>query len=164
MVKWLTQGGMLIAAAALVGVLLGAGIYTANHAQALSYLSSDPRACVNCHIMREVYDGWQKASHHHVAVCVDCHLPHDIVGKYLTKIEHGWNHSRAFTMQDFHEPIQIGARSAAVVEHNCVNCHRSFISGIVQAQTGFVDAHANLKAENGSFGCVHCHKGVGHGQ
>lgn len=163
--QWLRCGGVVVVAAGLMGVLGGAGLYTARHAEALSYLSNDPKACVNCHIMREVYDGWQKASHHHVAVCVDCHLPHDFIGKYLTKVEHGWNHSRAFTMQDFHEPIQIGRRSAAVVEHNCVQCHQGLIGGVLQAQTAFQDAHASFRsAGDGSFGCVHCHRGVGHGE
>ncbi|ADH63854.1 cytochrome c nitrate reductase, small subunit [Allomeiothermus silvanus DSM 9946] len=163
--QWLRRGGIVVVAAGMMGVLGGAGLYTAQHAEALSYLSNDPKACANCHIMREVYDGWQKASHHHVAVCVDCHLPHDFIGKYLTKVEHGWNHSRAFTMQDFHEPIQIGRRSAAVVEHNCVQCHQGLIGGVLQAQTAFQDAHAGFRsAGDGSFGCVHCHRGVGHGE
>ncbi len=39
------------------------------------------------------------------------------------KAEHGWNHSKAFTLQDFHEPIQIGARSARLVQDNCLACH-----------------------------------------
>src|SRR5262245_623919 len=56
---------------ALVGVLVGIGGYTVHYAGALSYLSDDPKACVNCHIMREQYDGWQKASHHAVATCND---------------------------------------------------------------------------------------------
>jgi cytochrome c nitrite reductase small subunit len=44
-----------------------------------SYLSSDPAVCINCHIMQEQYDGWLHGSHHAVAVCNDCHLPHDNV-------------------------------------------------------------------------------------
>lgn len=51
--NWLTGGGMVLLSALLLGVMAGAGSYTANHAQALSYLSNDPKACVNCHIMRE---------------------------------------------------------------------------------------------------------------
>lgn len=165
MQRWLVGGGILVLAAALVGVLAGSGAYTASQAKALSYLSNDPKACVNCHVMREVFDDWQKGSHHHVALCVDCHLPHDFVGKYLTKVEHGWNHSRAFTLQDFHEPIQIGARSLAVAEHNCVGCHFSLIGGVREAQTAYDDAHANLKADaHGTYGCTHCHQGIGHGR
>jgi cytochrome c nitrite reductase small subunit len=51
-------------------LLLGAGGYTFFYARGASYLSSDPRMCVNCHIMRDQFDGWQKASHHAFARCM----------------------------------------------------------------------------------------------
>jgi len=69
------------------GALAGVGAYTFRYAEGLSYLSADPGACVNCHIMRPQYDGWSKSSHHAVAVCVDCHLPQDFFAKYLAKID-----------------------------------------------------------------------------
>jgi len=56
--------------------------------------------------MREQYDGWQKTTHHAVATCNDCHVPHDLIGKYMAKVEHGYRHSKGFTFQDFHEPIR----------------------------------------------------------
>jgi nitrate/TMAO reductase-like tetraheme cytochrome c subunit len=71
--------------AALVGVLVGLGAYTFRYAEGLSYFSTDPRACVNCHIMRDPYDSWQKASHHATATCVECHLPTAFVAKYLAR-------------------------------------------------------------------------------
>ena len=43
----------------LVGVLCGLGGYTFWYAEGASYFSSDPRACINCHVMREHFDGWQ---------------------------------------------------------------------------------------------------------
>jgi cytochrome c nitrite reductase small subunit len=58
----------------LFGIALGAGAFTVRYAEGLSYLSTNPTACVNCHIMREQYDGWQHASHHAVATCNDCHV------------------------------------------------------------------------------------------
>ncbi len=58
----------------LAGVVLGLGLYTFWYARGLSYFSSDPRACVNCHIMREQYDGWQKSSHSAFATCNACHV------------------------------------------------------------------------------------------
>ena len=64
-----------------MGILLGAGGYTFYYARGASYLSNDPRTCVNCHIMRDQFDGWQKASHHDFATCNDCHLPHEFIGK-----------------------------------------------------------------------------------
>ena len=75
--------------AATLGVFVGTGVVTFQHAEGLSYLSTDPRACVNCHIMRSQYDSWQKASHHNWARCVDCHLPHDFVPKYIAKARNG---------------------------------------------------------------------------
>jgi hypothetical protein len=62
---------LLVGLAATVGVALGIGGFTFRYAEGLSYLSADPRACVNCHIMRPEYDAWQKASHHTTAVCVE---------------------------------------------------------------------------------------------
>ena len=73
--------GLPILACVAVGILLGSGGYTFYYAEGLSYLSNDPTACVNCHVMRDHYDGWQKASHHAHATCNDCHTPHDFVGK-----------------------------------------------------------------------------------
>jgi cytochrome c nitrite reductase small subunit len=49
-----------VALSCLVGVVLGAGSFTAYFAEVTSYLRDDPRACVNCHVMREHYDAWQK--------------------------------------------------------------------------------------------------------
>lgn len=59
----------LLLLAVALGALAGIGGYTFSYAKGLSYLSTDPRACVNCHIMQHEYDGWQKASHHVAAVC-----------------------------------------------------------------------------------------------
>lgn len=63
-------------AAVALGVVLGLAGFTFRYAEGLSYFSTDPRACANCHIMRSQYDGWRKTSHHNSATCVDCHLPH----------------------------------------------------------------------------------------
>lgn len=137
----------------LIGLLLGASAFTFYTAEGASYLSNDPKACVNCHIMREQFDGWQKASHHAVAVCNDCHVPHDLIGKYLCKVENGYHHSKGFTLQNFHEPIQIRPRSSAVLDANCVYCHQSLVEEI----------RGRERSEDKSLQCVHCHESVGHG-
>src|SRR5262249_17526428 len=80
----------LTAVCAAVGIVLGTGSYTVRYAEGLSYLSNDPKACVNCHVMRDAHDGWQKAGHHSVATCNDCHVPHDFIAKYLVKAENGF--------------------------------------------------------------------------
>jgi len=139
--------------AALLGVLLGVGGFTFLYAEGLSYMSDDPKVCVNCHIMQPQYDSWQKASHHGVASCVACLLPHSFIRKYLAKAENGFHHSKAFTFQDFHEPIMITAKSSRILQDNCLNCHGSLVHEQV----------ARTEHGNGEGQCVHCHRSVGHG-
>jgi len=138
----------------LFGIFVGVSTYTFNYAEGLSYLSDDPKACVNCHVMREHYDGWQKASHHAAATCNDCHVPHDLVGKYVAKVDHGYRHSKAFTFQDFHEPIRITPRDLQIVEQNCLRCHQPFVSEITAHRAGPKEETAN---------CTRCHADAGHG-
>jgi cytochrome c nitrite reductase small subunit len=140
--------------ASLAGILLGVGLFTFYYAEGFSYLSSDPQACVNCHIMRPQYDSWLKSSHHDVAKCVDCHLPHDFLGKYLAKGENGYHHSKGFTFQDFHEPIMIKSKNAAILQANCLACHADLVHELVGGVNG----------APGDVQCVHCHAGVGHGE
>jgi cytochrome c nitrite reductase small subunit len=140
--------------AVLVGVLLGIGAFTFHYAEGASYLSADPKACVNCHIMRSELDSWQKASHHTVARCVDCHLPADGLEKWIAKGLNGFNHSKAFTLQDFPEPIQITPRNAAILQANCLRCHGDLVH----------DQLAGATSDRRAIHCVHCHAGVGHGE
>ena len=143
-----------------LGALAGIGGYTFRYAEGLSYLKTDPRACVNCHIMRPQYDGWSKSSHHAVAVCVDCHLPQGFVSKYVTKTENGWRHGKLFTTQNFREPIQIQAAGAKILQENCIRCHE----GLVHAMAGAA-AEASAAADpERQMVCVHCHWTVGHGE
>ncbi len=141
----------VIIMAVCLGIPLGFGVFTFLYAEGLSYLSNDPNACANCHIMRDELDSWEKSGHHHVAVCNDCHLPHGIVGKMIAKSRNGWNHSKAFTLQDFHEPIMIGPKNAEILQENCLRCHADFVHDITVMEIG-----------GETVSCVHCHKNVGH--
>lgn len=148
---------------ALLGASVGIAGFTFNYAEGLSYLSNDPSACVNCHIMQEHFDGWQHASHHAHAVCNDCHVPHDsVVRKYLVKAEHGYRHSKGFTFNDFHEPIQITAGSRAVVVENCMRCHASIAADTSVHARENSDLYAAI-AGTTPADCLHCHARVGHG-
>lgn len=143
---------LALLAAIGLGVLLGTGLFTFHYAEGTSYFSTDPRACVNCHIMQPQYDSWQHGSHHAVAGCVDCHLPHDTIPKYIAKADNGFHHSWAFTFQDFHEPIQITPRNARILQESCVRCHEPLVHQMM----------AGRPAEEAPS-CVHCHATVGHG-
>lgn len=135
------------------GFLAGTGIYTFYFAEGASYISNDPEVCVNCHIMKPQYDSWQKASHHAAATCNDCHVPHDLMGKYFAKAENGYHHSKAFTLGNFHEPIMIKPQNASILEANCRYCHQEIAS-----QMGITYHNPADKID-----CVRCHQSVGHG-
>ena len=57
--------------ALMLGVLVGLGAFTFVYAEGFSYFSNDPNACMNCHIMREQFDGWSHSSHKAEATCTD---------------------------------------------------------------------------------------------
>jgi cytochrome c nitrite reductase small subunit len=139
--------------APMLGVLIGAGAFTFDYGEGTSYFSTNPASCANCHIMQPQYDSWQKAGHHTVATCVDCHLPHDFVPKYIAKADNGFWHSYGFTFQNFHEPIQIKPRNRRIVQANCISCHEDMVHELVAGATTDADA----------VSCVHCHADVGHG-
>lgn len=144
--------------AVLLGVSAGLGAYTFSYAKGLSYFGTDPRACTNCHIMEPEFAGWQKGSHHGVAVCIDCHLPHSFVSKYLTKAENGYRHGKLFTTQTFEEPITIKPAGLAILQSNCERCHADLVHDIVRPESQGAAAAAR------DFPCIHCHWTVGHGE
>lgn len=141
--------------AVLLGLLAGFGTFTFGYGKGASYLSNNPQGCANCHVMQEHLDSWQHSSHHHVAVCNDCHLPHDFAGKWFTKADNGLLHSLAFTFQDYHEPIQIKPRNRRVTQNACISCHQDFVHSLLPPENA-------TPAQNESLSCVHCHSDVGH--
>ena len=137
----------VLAVAAVLGVAVGVSGYTFVYAKGSSYLTDDPSACQNCHVMRGQYDGWRTGPHHAAATCNDCHTPAGVVPKYLIKASNGWHHSKAFTTGDYPDAIQMRPSSRAVVEANCKNCH----ADLTAAMTG-----------GGEVSCIRCHESVGH--
>lgn len=151
LVKRANQGVIaLVLLGCLLGVFAGVGLFTFGYAQGASYLTNDPAACANCHVMREQYEGWMKGSHRKAAVCNDCHAPHDLGPKYMTKAINGFFHSLAFTTQRFPDRIQITGRNARITRESCLKCHSEIVSRIDAA-------HGSEKID-----CVRCHRDVGH--
>jgi cytochrome c nitrite reductase small subunit len=142
-----------VALAALLGGIIGLGGYTFAYAEGGSYLVDDPNACVNCHIMRDQFDGWSHGTHKAVASCNDCHAPHDnIISKYAVKGINGFRHSLMFTTGSFDEPIRITELNRNVTQHACLYCH------------GDVTVAMNHTGEENPTDCLTCHRGVGHGK
>lgn len=140
---WLCLSGMF-------GSVAGIGLYTFTYANGLSYMGNDPKTCVNCHVMRDVYDGWNHSSHKSVATCNDCHIPHNFLAKYIAKGSNGWHHSLAFTTGKFEEPIRIKKNNKEILQQNCLHCHGNLTDPIIHQ-------HSNQPAD-----CLHCHSRVGH--
>lgn len=142
---------VLLLLTGFAGGVFGIGSFTFIFARGYSYLSDDPRACANCHVMQQVYDGWSRGSHHSVAVCNDCHTPHDPLGHYAIKALNGWKHSQAFTTGGFPEPIQIGDLDRGIAQQNCLRCHGDMTDMISHRQS------------TEPTDCLKCHSDVGHG-
>ncbi len=136
-----------------LGLAVGIGLYTFWYGKGYSYMSDNPNACANCHIMNEQFDGWLKASHTAVATCNDCHTPPDVVGKYTIKAWNGFWHSYYFTVGGFHEPILITELNRNVTEQACRYCHQEMVEAI---DIKMPDDH------KGEMSCIRCHRNVGH--
>ncbi len=154
--RWIRAGGLAglgalpIALAAVIGSLGGVGTFTFGYGKGLSYFSADPRACANCHVMQEYYDSWLKSSHHQVAGCADCHLPHDPVRKLVSKADNGFFHSLVFTLGT-PDVIQIKPRNRRITQRDCLACHGDVVHAMLPASPAL---------ETPS--CVRCHTAVGH--
>ncbi len=146
-------GPMHIALVVVFALFAGLGIFTFGYGKGASYLSNNPSACANCHVMQGHYDSWNHSSHKNVATCNDCHLSHHPIGKWMTKGDNGFFHSLAFTTGDFHEPIQIKPRNRRVTQAACLHCHSDFVHNMLPAG-----------AQGDMLNCIHCHKDVGHAQ
>ncbi len=165
-----TRGKLLLAAAMAIGLAFGLGAFTFVYAKGYSYLTNDPAACANCHIMSEHYAAWQKGSHKTVATCNDCHTPHDLVGKYSVKAQNGFWHSFYFTTGNYPDPLRITERNRRVTENACRDCHQEMVAAIEPGAheaprdsagrtipVAVVSAHADEDAS-----CIRCHTYVGH--
>ena len=139
----------------LGGLFVGLGAYTFLYAKGYSYLTNSPEACANCHVMQAQYEAWLKSSHHVVAVCNDCHTPHNIIGKYAVKANNGFWHSFYFTTGYYPDTIEITKFDHKVVENACRRCHE----GITAAIDGNV---VHGKAQG--LECTRCHSSVGHSE
>ena len=135
-----------------VGLATGLGAFTFVYARGYSYLSNDPGACANCHIMREHFDAWNKSSHKNVATCNDCHTPHDLVGKYTVKAKNGFWHSFYFTTGRYPDPLRITAGNREVTADACRYCHAQIVAAIEHPSA----------SEKERSNCVRCHEYVGH--
>ena len=144
----------------LVGIFTGLALYTFRVSKAHSYLSNDPKACVNCHIMTPQYATWSHSSHRESTTCNDCHVPHNnMVEAYFFKAKDGLRHATYFTMRWEPQVIQIKHAGISVVQENCIRCHSSLV---VDSKTlRYTDSFQHYRSDRL---CWDCHREVPHGR
>lgn len=152
--KWRLPATILVAA------FLGLGFYVLRLSNATSYLSDDPKACINCHLMTPQYITWNHSSHREVAHCNDCHVPQDnMFSKYFFKAKDGLYHSTIFTLRAEPQVINALEHSSEVIQNNCIRCHEDRV--VDDKLVASVTDHAVHRTDRT---CWECHREVPHGR
>lgn len=142
-----------------LGILIGIGLLILRISNATSYLSDNPNACINCHVMTAQFATWQKSSHARVATCNDCHVPqNNPVRTYAFKASDGLRHAYMFTFRLEPEVIRIKNAGRDVVQENCIRCHSKIMDNLsLVSVTGEMTEHGGGKL------CWDCHRETPHG-
>jgi cytochrome c nitrite reductase small subunit len=144
----------------LTAIIVGLGFFIIYISNAASYLSDDPKTCINCHVMNPQYATWQKGSHGRVATCNDCHVPQDnFVNMYWFKANDGLRHATYFTMRWEPQVIQIKDAGKWAVQSNCIRCHSNNIHPIALRSIN----NRNVADQTDRF-CWECHRETPHGR
>ncbi|PIE88670.1 MAG: cytochrome c nitrite reductase small subunit [Bacteroidetes bacterium] len=147
-------GGIVVA-----GIFCGLVVYLGYASNGASYLSDNPKTCVNCHIMGPYYATWQHSSHARNATCNDCHVPHDsFFKKWFFKGKDGLRHASVFALRREPQVIQAIDASAEVIMANCIRCHSQLNQEFVN--TGRI-AFSDVTCGKGKA-CWDCHREVPH--
>lgn len=144
----------------LLGILFGLGLHVFYISNAISYISDDPKVCVNCHIMTPEYATWERGSHGKVTTCNDCHVPQDnILRKYWFKANDGLRHATIFTLRLEPQVIQIKEAGKRAVQENCIRCHTNQIHPI-----SLRAINNRSVADQTEKYCWDCHRETPHGK
>ncbi|HEY5672379.1 MAG TPA: cytochrome c nitrite reductase small subunit [Malonomonas sp.] len=144
-----------------VVLVIGMFAYLVNESKMLSYLSSDPKACINCHTMNTHYATWQHSSHREKATCIDCHLPRDtFINKMIAKSKDGFNHSLAMTLGTYGYNLRVTTDAAKRIQNNCISCHESIVSQMLENSQLYQQFDSQVQMGRR---CWDCHREVPHG-
>jgi cytochrome c nitrite reductase small subunit len=139
---------LIIGITALV-LVAAVGLYVTDFT---AYLGNNPATCNNCHVMDAVYEGWFHGAHQSWANCGDCHTPHALVPKYITKGLSGYHHVTTFAFGDIPDAIRAKHDSLEIVQENCVRCHIDTVDSTFEVD------HLSDRY------CFDCHRHVSHGE
>lgn len=143
----------------LLGIGFGLTLHVLYISNAFSYLSDDPKTCINCHVMTPQYATWEHGSHGRVATCNDCHVPHtNVFAKYFFKASDGLRHATMFTFRLEPQVIRIKEAGKKAVQQNCIRCHENLIHPIS------FRAISGKSIEKDNTFCWDCHRETPHGR
>ena len=136
--------------------------------------TSGEKFCVVCHEMdpmviaysSDVHSGKGKSGVR--AKCVDCHIPHDNLAKYvLTKAKNGLMEGYVHFFKDpdaidWHKNRE--KREHFVFDNGCVSCHTNLVDNkLTSPQAQKMHAHyQSLLNTDKQLTCASCHAEVGH--
>ena len=144
----------------ILAIIIGLGLFIMKEAEVISYLSDDPQACVNCHVMTPTYNSWMHSSHREWASCNGCHVPHNnIVNQYYFKAKDGLYHASIFTLRAEPDVIFMREESQEVVQNNCIRCHLQQVT-----ETKYTDWMENHSTNRTERQCWSCHREIPHGR
>ena len=151
--KYISIGSIILA--------VGLFAYVVKASNMMSYLSEDPKVCINCHTMNTQYATWQHSSHRGRATCVECHLPRDsFVDKMIAKSRDGFNHSVAMTFHTYENNIRISDNASKRIQANCISCHREIVSQITENNKLYQENGGSAQVDRN---CWDCHRKTPHG-
>lgn len=152
--KW--RAPFFITSGSIVGLVFFL-MYISNF---FSYLSDDPKTCMNCHIMGPEYATWYHSAHRENATCNDCHVPQDNIFKtYFFKAKDGMRHSFMFTLKLEPQAIIIKEEGKIAVQNNCKRCHENVLREFKTMESNGLNSHDGLGRN-----CWDCHKETPHGK
>lgn len=136
--------------------------------------TSDQKFCIICHEMDPMVVAYRKDVHGGAgklgasAKCVDCHLPHDNILKYIyTKARNGVVEG---SIHLFGDPSKINwiekraHRESFVFDDGCLECHGNLLSTQTSSkQAQKMHTHyQSLKGTDKEIHCASCHIDAGH--
>lgn len=143
----------------ILGVFLGIVLIILRISNAVAYLSDDPKACINCHVMFPQYETWLHSSHREKAACNDCHVPHEsAIKKYFFKAEDGLRHATIYTLRKEPQVIRMHESGRRAVQSNCIRCHGELLEEVSLIHGDY----ARYASGDGTL-CWQCHREVSHG-
>ena len=135
---WITGLSLpAVLACVAAGSALGTGGYAVYYGEGLSYLSNDPKACVNCHIMRDHYDGWAEGQPPRRRDLQ--RLPHparlhpQVPGR---RRRTGSGTPRGSRFRTSTSRSGSARRTAAVLQKNCIHCHHDVVRRTILGPSG----------------------------